>query len=402
MKNESLINISENLEKTPWLSLILSNKKVNVYIVGGIVRDSFLNIQSKDIDLVIEGMDLPKIKDFFKNHNFGRIIENNVGDSFKVLKFKPHGWKGEPIDIATPRQDKKIGVGHKGFLALPAKSINDDLKRRDFTINSMAFDIRKKTLIDPFRGLRDLSLGLVKATNKKAFVEDPLRMIRAIQFSARFHFDIEKTTKDLIRENAHLIKEITGERILEEFKKIINKKGSTKIALDLMAETKLDEPLLDGFLDPDYSEDLDDLSFFYILSKTGKDSPMNFFMHRLRGDKNMGKELETLDKLLKDIKTEISEEDLRYLVFQSIKRSPRIGRCLILPERVDSILNMMNRGLIPSSMDDIPISGKDIENHLGIKGKMVGYILGEIIRKSLMNKINWKNHLELIKFASEF
>ena len=186
----------------------------NVYIVGGCVRDGFLDKNIKDIDLIVEGLPMEQIKSILKK--YGKV--DIVGQSFAVIKFSTEGFT-EAIDIAVPRIDKKIGTGHKGFKVITdGVNIIEDLKRRDFTINSIAVNIATKEIVDPFNGLEDLKNGLIKATNPKAFIEDPLRILRGIQFASRFSFAIDYDTLELMKQNAHLIKEISGERILEEFK----------------------------------------------------------------------------------------------------------------------------------------------------------------------------------------
>ena len=125
----------------------LKNKGAEIYLVGGIVRDHFLNKASKDIDLLVLNMSLEKIQKELKN--FG--IVDILGESFAVIKFKPTGYKGEPIDIAIPRIDVKKEKGHKGFdVITEGVSLKDDLYRRDFTINSMAMELNG-VLIDPFK-----------------------------------------------------------------------------------------------------------------------------------------------------------------------------------------------------------------------------------------------------------
>jgi len=133
----NILNIITSLKNESWICELLQIS--NVYIVGGCVRDAFLEKNIKDIDLVIEGLQLNQIKN--KLLNFGKV--DIVGESFSVIKFKPNNFNGEPYDIAVPRTDKKIGIGHKGFKTI-TKNINiiSDLKRRDFTINSIAVNIK--------------------------------------------------------------------------------------------------------------------------------------------------------------------------------------------------------------------------------------------------------------------
>ncbi|NJO90320.1 MAG: hypothetical protein HC831_16275 [Chloroflexia bacterium] len=113
MKNIKLSGLSGELRNTEWMKGLLNVKGVNGYLVGGIVRDAFIGKKSKDIDLVFEGISIPELKAYLDN--FGFVKLNNVGDRFQVLKFRPKGWGGEDIDVATPRKDIKTGKGHTGF-----------------------------------------------------------------------------------------------------------------------------------------------------------------------------------------------------------------------------------------------------------------------------------------------
>lgn len=398
---DKLSLIAKDLKGTEWMKDLLSLHGVNAYLVGGIVRDAFIRKESKDIDLVFEEIDLNSIKRILTH--YGKIIETDVGDSFKVLKFVPRGKEGsEPIDIATPRQDVKTGSGHKGFRSLGVKSIQEDLKRRDFTINSMAFDITKEELIDPFDGKKDLIYGLIKATDDKAFTEDPLRLMRAIQFAARFNFDIDPLTKGLMKEHANSIKEITGERILEELNKIISKSGNIRVAFELMNETGLDEALLGSKLPTGDIGELDDLSFLYILSSIGGTSPKEFYMKRLKGNANTGKELEVLDNMMQLEADYMDTEDLRFEIFSAMKKAPGFSRSKIIPGKISATINKMKAGKIPLTAKDIQINGTIVEDILGIKGPKVGGILDALTRDSLMNRINWRDRNEMIKELDRF
>ena len=243
-----LKNLIQSLRSKDWVKILLRHS--NVYVVGGCVRDAFMNKSPKDIDIVVEGINMDEIKELLKHE--GKI--NIVGQSFVVIKFRPYNHVGEDFDIAVPRIDRKVGTGHKGFeISTEGITILEDLKRRDFTVNSIAVNLKTAEIFDPFGGLKDLKSKTLRATDKNAFIEDALRMIRAIQFSARFNFHIEANTLQLMKKNANLIKEISGERIKDEFDKIILKHGRTEVAFDLMEKSDMDKALFgqkftkDGF-----------------------------------------------------------------------------------------------------------------------------------------------------------
>jgi tRNA nucleotidyltransferase/poly(A) polymerase len=188
------------------------------YIVGGAVRDEMMpdTPPSKDIDFLITGMDLKKIAQVLSR--LGKVSE--VGQSFGVVKAV---IDGEEFDFAIPRTaEKKTGTGHADFEVEvdPSAGPEDDLSRRDFTFNALAKGVDGR-VIDLFGGQEDINRRLVRAVGdpKDRFSEDPLRMLRAIQFAVRFDFDIEKKTAEAIKTLRSKLLTVAPERVLEEFSK---------------------------------------------------------------------------------------------------------------------------------------------------------------------------------------
>lgn len=394
---QKLYLLIEKLKSHEWMKSLIKNSK-DVWLVGGIVRDAFLNKESKDVDLVIEGLDINKILSLLKS--FGKA--NVEGESFAVIKFKPTGFKGEPYDIAIPRKDRKIGSGHKGFEVITdGISILEDLRRRDFTINSMAVNIDTGELLDPFNGLKDLNNKILKATDNKAFIEDALRMVRGIQFASRFGFLISNETMKLMKENSHLLKEISGERIFGELIKILRKKGDTNLALILLNKSGLDKALFDKKMDVfnEGFENLDEASFFYVLSILGNVNTRNFIKDRLKGTNDLVSDVTALDTIMGFVSRNIDEKDLLFNLFKIFNKNPKIMDAVILPKEVDDIILKMRSGKIPLNINDIPISGEDIKIMGNFKeGPEIGFIKEKIIRDALMNKFNWKSREDSINY----
>jgi tRNA nucleotidyltransferase/poly(A) polymerase len=369
--------------------------KANVFIVGGCVRDAFIGKNLKDIDLIIEGLSLEQIQEMLRP--YGRV--DIVGESFSVIKFKPKGFHGEPYDIATPRKDRKIGSGHKGFeIITEGVGILDDLKRRDFTYNSIAVDVKRMEILDPFNGQGDLKLNILRATDNQAFIEDPLRIIRGIQFASRFGSTIEPHTFKLMRENSHLIKEISGERIFEELDKILTKGGNTALAFQLLHRTEVDKALF-GKKMLEYSDGLDRLdatSFFYVLGLLGGVDPAMFVKNRLKGDANLQKNVKTLDEILLKLHEITDKEEFLHMLFRKFEKAPQVMDAVILPEEVDEVVKKMKSGQLPMRMQDIKINGNDVIKMLGIKGVEVGKVLDTMLRDALMNRYDWKNRVACI------
>lgn len=264
-----------------------------VYQVGGAVRDSFLGKTSKDLDIMVSGLTAEQLTRILTP--YGRA--NMVGESFAVIKFKPHGSQ-EDIDIALARTDKKVGAGHRGIevFADPSISVETDLERRDFTINAIAKDIHGN-IIDPFGGVKDLQNRVIRMVSPTAFAEDPLRMLRAIQFAARFDFTIDPATFNIIKQNANDIRTITAERVLEEFNKMFQK-GHPDVAAKLLVDSGLYQGIFGTEFKGSYEKfpQVKRMSeFIYLLTKDSLPSPATFYKNNLKGDINTFKELKVFE-----------------------------------------------------------------------------------------------------------
>ena len=187
-------------------------------LVGGSVRDYFLNIPIKDYDIEIFGINSLEI---IQNclEKFGSV--KLVGKSFGVLTLKVDKYD---FDFALPRTEIKIGLTHQDFEVITNSSLSfkEAAIRRDFTINAIGYDFFKQEFLDPFDGINDLKTKTIKHINDATFIEDSLRVYRAIQFASRFDFKIDENTKELCKQivlNDELIY-LPKERIYEEFKKL--------------------------------------------------------------------------------------------------------------------------------------------------------------------------------------
>lgn len=188
-----------------------------VFEVGGALRDEMLGHATKDKDLLVTLIPLKKLTALLGN--FGSVHE--VGKSFGVLKFRPRGEDGD-YDVALPRTEKSTGAGHRDFQVRfdEAIPVELDLQRRDFTINAMARELRGGSLIDPFHGERDLKAGILRQVFSESFPEDPLRLLRAVQFAARFELTVEPETLAAMKKHAALIESVSPERVIEEIGKL--------------------------------------------------------------------------------------------------------------------------------------------------------------------------------------
>jgi len=396
------MNLVASIRKEKWVNHLLSLSK-NIYIVGGCVRDIFLKKKIKDIDFLIEGYtNIEELKQILQK--FGKV--NIAGEFFSVIKFRPNNHVGEDYDIAIPRIDKKVGVGHRGFTAITDNvTVLDDLKRRDFTINSIAINIETGQVLDPFNGKSDIRNKLLRATDKRAFVEDPLRILRGIQFAARFNLDVEPETLKLMKQNSKLINEISGERILDEFNKILYKNGNVEKALWIIYNSDIDKALFNKKFDTStfkHMNDLDPISFYYMLGILGGVSPSKFYDQKIRGLKTFTKALKTLEENIDDLENERNESELRWKVFLMLKTSPILIDSMILPPNATSVLTKMKNGTIPTKFGDIPITGNDIMKILDIQpGLELGIVITKLYKGALMNEYNWKSTSEILEFLTK-
>jgi tRNA nucleotidyltransferase (CCA-adding enzyme) len=184
------------------------------YLVGGCVRDALLGIAQKDFDLEVYGVDYETLARGLSAH--GRV--DLVGKSFGVIKFS--STSGGQWDFSLPRRDSKMSPGHKGFQVEfdPDIAPREAASRRDFTINALMFDPRTREYLDFFGGREDLRNRVLRHTSA-AFVEDPLRVLRGMQFAARFDLTAAPETVELCRSIGHTFPELAVERVgMEWFK----------------------------------------------------------------------------------------------------------------------------------------------------------------------------------------
>jgi len=179
-------------------------------IVGGWVRDRLLGIDAPDLDLEVFRLAPDRLRQLLET--FGRV--EAVGESFQVYKLGA-------IDVALPRRDSKAGRGHRGFVVVgdPDMSVEEAARRRDFTINAISFDPLTDDWFDPFDGRGDLARRLLRMVDAATFPEDSLRVLRALQFAARFELTLDEATRDLCR--AIPLDDLPAERVWGEIEKLL-------------------------------------------------------------------------------------------------------------------------------------------------------------------------------------
>ena len=184
------------------------------WIVGGVVRDALMDVDSKDHDIEVHGIEIDDLRRLLKP--FGKV--NEIGKSFGVFKLATSELD---CDVSIPRHDNHVGPAHNDveIVGNPYMGIESAARRRDLTINAIAFDPLSQEFADPFGGMRDIERARLVAVDPRTFSEDPLRVLRVIQFAARFGFSVQKDLADLCRKTS--LFSLPPERIWGEFEKLL-------------------------------------------------------------------------------------------------------------------------------------------------------------------------------------
>jgi len=202
-------------------------------LVGGSVRDYLMGKIAKDFDVEVYGLEADKIEKIA--NTVGKV--SDVGRSFGILKIFLDN--NIDIDVSLPRTDSKIGAGHRGFAVQTDSnmSIRDAAQRRDFTMNSVSADPLTGKLYDPFGGVEDIKERKLCITDNELFKDDPLRVLRGIQFIGRFGLEIDEESFSIMKSMLPQLNELPKERLAEEWKKLLLK--SPKPSLGLQAGLNL-------------------------------------------------------------------------------------------------------------------------------------------------------------------
>ncbi len=378
------------------------------FIVGGCIRDCILGITPNDYDITTNATP-NKIMDIFKEF---KLIKNGI----------KHGTIGILIDgdiyeITTYRIESEYEDSRRPKSIEFTGNIVDDLKRRDFTINAMAYN-DKKGLIDDFGGIVDLKNKVIKTVGNpdKRFNEDGLRIIRAIRFSSKLGFNIEDKTLNSIYKNYHIVKNISIERITDEINKIIISKNPQNIIL--LYKTKIFEILgiYYNFNNDNYlrlEKQLKIISLIdeieykllllqYIINNEAKDyNNRNYIVNILRYPNKVKDDINNLIEYMYIDESNLNKIDIKYILnkigdsrFEKIlnlkniyysanynKKSKYIKPCI-------NILKDIINNKECYTIKDLKLNGNDLKE-LGYKGNEIGtnlnYLLEEVIKNPNLN-----------------
>ena len=362
---------------------IFNQKGYEAYFVGGCVRDYLLGEDFSDIDITTNALPDEVKKVFRKSidtgiqHGTVTILVN--GDSYEVTTFRTEE------DYTNHRSPEKVEF---------VSNLREDLDRRDFTINAMALDYNGK-LFDYHNGDQDLNSKIIRTVNNpnERFYEDALRMLRAFRFSSKLGFEIENNTLNAIKRNAELIKFVSIERIVNEFKKLLAGKGNLR-SLELLIDSKLNS-YIPFFDEVDAVQNFSSYSFcqsLYILAKLN-----NISFEKLRDLKLSNKEIKKIKEYERINLEFIDNTPLELILYKYDKDDIHfiIGYFGYYDKKKIDIIN-----LPISSFNDIAITSTEI---ISIIDKSPGPWIKDITKKLeeaiLLNKIDntEKNIVDFLK-----
>ena len=204
---------------------IIKENSGTLYLVGGAVRDEIMNRKVHDEDYCITGIEKEAFEKLFPN-------AYKRGKSFGVYDI-------ENKEFALARKDKKIGKGHKEFEVQNGKNITieEDLARRDITINSIAKEVLTGKIIDPYGGIEDIQNKIIRATTD-SFIEDPLRVYRVARFASQLNFAVEENTIKMMKKIKEELKTLSPERVFTEFRKAL-KSDKPSVFFDVLKKANL-------------------------------------------------------------------------------------------------------------------------------------------------------------------
>ncbi len=380
------------------------------FIVGGCVRDYLLGFEPKDFDITTDAMP-QDIKNIF-NHTIDTGIEH--GTVTVVLD-------RQNFEVTTYRIDGEYKDNRRPENVIFSKKIDEDLSRRDFTMNAIAYNINKG-FIDPFNGREDIKNKLIKGVGNAdiRFKEDALRMMRGVRFSAQLGFNIEEKTFLAIKENNKLIENISVERIRDEFLKLIKSDYIEK--LSLLQETNLYKYFIPE-IEPIFKNYKKNI---LILKKLSKDLRLAFLLSHLT-EKEVElilKRLRLDNKTIKEIKTIITyfnydfkEDRIETRKFlceigevELFKKILEIKFCISLIEnnlvqckKYDNIYDEIEETIRKNqcfSLKTLAITGNDLKEIGIINGKEIG----ELLKKALnlvLEQPNKNNKEILLNYVKE-
>ncbi len=196
----------------------VSSLRLDAYLVGGALRDELLGLESKDLDFLVPGVDIARLRAMLEPH--GRVDDLVVASRPVGLRLFPKDravrrLAPAGIEFAPPRREQSTGPGRHDFEIVvdPGATVEDDLARRDFTVNAIARRLDDGAVVDPFEGRADLERRILRTVSPRSFAEDPLRLVRGLRLVSQLDFDPDETTLRQMHEEARSVALVSAERI---------------------------------------------------------------------------------------------------------------------------------------------------------------------------------------------
>ena len=366
------ISIPEDIIKIKDIFVANGHK---LFVVGGAVRDALLGKEPKDWDLATDA-DPDKVEEMMKTAGLRTIL---TGKAFGVINVFVDD---EEFEIATFRKDLS---GGRRPDAVEFTTIDQDVKRRDLTINALFFDIDTKEVVDLVGGIEDLKNGVIKTVGnaEDRFGEDRLRILRAIRFAARFGSELEPSVEKALNNDASL-EGVSGERIRDEFLKGIKTAKSVKHFLGLIDKFNLFDWVFKGLsVDNNFIEDEDPMVVIATLLKGNDFTVLPKALNKLKFSADETKIITFLVALL-----ELNKVDTQDVAFLGIKLKKMMMKTNITS---DQLRNFGGRAGIMSQILDalenfeFSVSGQEVQDETGMKP---GPELGQEIERREIDNFN--------------
>lgn len=385
------MNAKMNLPKdVNYIISKLLSAGYEAFVVGGAVRDFLLGDAPGDYDITTSAVP-GEVKAVF---NSEKTVDTGIkhGTVSVILKHKAY-------EVTTYRIDGEyLDARHPESVSF-TRNINEDLARRDFTVNAMAYN-ETRGVVDLFSGKEDLKSGIIRAVGlaEKRFEEDALRILRALRFASRLDFKIEESTSKAIFEKAELLEKVARERIYTEWIKLLSGKGAYRIineyrdviSLFIPELSKISLPEEESFKKVDF--DLRFISLFKDLSAVEWLTALD----GLRADNKM----KLLGKaLLENLEKELTTEYKMKLMLSKIgeEYTEKLIKLKALCQRAQGCEEAIFKKVIESGeayrLSDMKLSGKDLSK-MGIFGRETGEILAKALDSVMRGEVkNERNAL---------
>src|SRR5690625_184920 len=363
------------------------------YFVGGSVRDRLLNLEVNDVDIATSAHPY-EIKQIFN-----RTVDVGIEHGTVLVLYNDDSY-----EITTFRTESTYKDFRRPDSVTFVRSLREDLKRRDFTMNAIAVDINGY-VFDPYEGIKDLKAGIIRAVGNphERFQEDALRMMRAVRFAAQLDFEIEKETQNSIKDNAVLLQNIAVERIQIEFEKLLISQWRSK-GLQAMIQSQLymycpdlanKKAALVSLISDNISFKNAESAWAFLLYKIdeyypGTDfKPVRFLKKWKLSNKMIQDALTLFDGLKFRIKNEeINAWEIFNLGKESALEVEELMKHLGAETKHEEVLSVYNR-LSIHKKDELDISGHDLMQRTSEKpGKWMSEAIEASLKAVVYNEIN--------------